>query len=213
MITNRLIQTKASLEKLYELREGNEIVGKTTIPLSFKRQINSSLANKNYKLQFSFTQDTLNWFNYSKNMRLLPFQIYDETNMLVGSVCERRARRFFGYSYFELIYKGKSYYFYEIGLGKEGLKIPMYNDEDSQVGLIEKDSVFYDNKRTYTIHTLNRHYQMLAYFFSVYFNNAFYSSNEVVVKSKHVEYSYTFSKELKSKYNPNFLERRSEDEK
>ncbi|MDF0478919.1 hypothetical protein OL233_01350 [Vagococcus sp. PNs007] len=213
MLTNKLIQTKANLGKIYELREADKVIGRTEIPLTFKRQINSSIANKNYKLQFSYIQEALNWFVHSKNMKLLPFQIYDETNVLVGSVCERRARRFFGYSYFELIYKGESYYFYKIGLGKKGLKILMYNAEDSQVGLIEKDSVFYDNKRTYTIHTLNRHYQMLAYFFSVYFNNAFYSPNEVVGKSKHVEYEYTFNKELKNKYDPSFLERRYEDEK
>lgn len=85
----------------------------------------------------------------------------------------------------------------------------MYDSEDIQVGLIEKDNVSYDNKSTYTINTLNKHYQMLAFFFSVYYDNAYYSPKEVAYKSKEINYEYTLNKELKSKYNSKFIEGRS----
>ncbi|MFD1901139.1 hypothetical protein GQR36_16065 [Enterococcus termitis] len=99
MITNRLIQTKANFGKMYELTEANRIVGTTKIPINLRTQINVSIANKNFKLQFSIIKDALSRFNYSKNVKLLPFQIYNENNVLIGSLCERRTRWLFGYTF------------------------------------------------------------------------------------------------------------------
>ncbi|EOL45102.1 hypothetical protein [Enterococcus caccae] len=208
MITNRFIQTKANFGKIYELREENRIIGTTKIPINLRMQINVSIANKNFKLQFSIIKNALSRFDYTKNVRLLPFQIFNENNVLVGSLCERRTKWLFGYTFFELSYNDETYYFYAIGLGKKGLKIPMYDSNDIQVGLIEKDNISYDNKSTYTINTLDKNYQMLAFFFSVYYDNAYYSPNEVAYKSKEINYKYTINKELKSKYNPQFIEGR-----
>jgi hypothetical protein len=81
-----------------------------------RTQINVSIANKNLKLQFSIIKDALSRFNYSKNVKLLPFQIY---NVLIGLLCERRTKWLFGYTLFELNYNDETYYFYAIGLGKK----------------------------------------------------------------------------------------------
>lgn len=128
--------------------------------------------------------------------------------MLIGYLCIRRTRYFFGYSFFELNYKDEIYRFYSIGMGKAGLKIPMYTDRNNQVGLIEKDTVTYDNKSTYTIHTFGEHEQMLAFLFSVYYDNAFYSTNEIARHKKQTTYQYTLNKKLKNKYDPNFIKRK-----
>lgn len=206
MLTNRLIQTKANFGKAYELREGNKIIGTTKIPMNLRTKINISVANKKFKLQFLIVKDALSRFEYTKNVRLLPFQIFNENNKLMGSLCERRTKWLFGYTFFELNYNDEIYYFYAVGLGKKGLKIPMYNSKNVQIGLIEKDNLSYNNKSTYTINTLNNDYQILAFFFTVYYDNAYYSPNEVTYKSKETNYEYTWSKELKSKYNSSFLE-------
>ncbi len=206
MLTNRLIQTKANFGKAYELREGNKIIGTTKIPMNLRTKINISVANKKFKLQFLIVKDALSRFEYTKNVRLLPFQISNENNKLLGSLCERRTKWLFGYTFFELNYNDENYYFYAVGLGKKGLKIPMYNSKNVQIGLIEKDNLSYNNKSTYTINTLNNDYQILAFFFTVYYDNAYYSPNEVTYKSKETNYEYTWSKELKSKYNSSFLE-------
>lgn len=119
MITNRLIQTKANFGKIYELREENKIIGTTKIPINLRTQINVSIANKNFKLQFSIIKDALSRFDYTKNVRLLPFQLFNENNVWVGSLCERRTKWLFGYTFFELNYNDETYYFYAIGLGKK----------------------------------------------------------------------------------------------
>lgn len=51
---------------------------------------------------------------------------------------------------------------------------------------------------------VNYFYQKKA---NLYFSdNAYYSTKEVAYKSKETVYKYTLNKELKSKYNPKFIE-------
>ncbi|MGM0124845.1 hypothetical protein IGI37_002239 [Enterococcus sp. AZ194] len=96
MITNRLIQTKANFGKMYELIEANRIISTIKIPINLRKEINVSIANKNFKLQCSIIKDAIGRFNYSENMKLLPFQIYNENNVLIGSLCKRRIKWLFG---------------------------------------------------------------------------------------------------------------------
>lgn len=209
MIKSELLQTRAHFGKKYELNlDGGKLIGETTIPITLTPQIKVVINGQKFNLKFSILEDTINKYNLSSNAKLLPFQLYDMNDMLIGYLCICRTKYLFGYSFFELKYKDEIYRFYSIGMGKAGLKIPMYTDQDNQVGLIEKNTVTYDNKSTYTIHTFSEHEQMLAFLFSVYYDNAFYSTNEIARLKKQTTYQYTLNKTLKNKYDPNFIKKR-----
>lgn len=202
MIKTTLIQTKAHLGKLYELStDDGKLVGNTTIPLTLKPEIKMQINKQNINLKFSILEDTINKFNFSKNAKLLPFQIYDTSGLQIGYLCIRRTKYFGGYSFFELNYKEEIYQFYSIGMGKAGIKIPMYTEKEEQVALIEKNVITYNNKSEYDIYSRNEYYQMLAFLFSVYYDNAFYSTSEIASHKKQTTYQYTLNKKLKKKYN------------
>lgn len=73
--------------------------------------------------------------------------------------------------------------------------------------MIEKHPVVYDNKDTYTIYIKDDVYADLICLFVAYYDHATNSkNNEYAIKAKKVNYSYTFNKDLNSKYNPQFKE-------
>jgi len=204
MISSELIQTKGNFTKKYELKCENKLIGTAEVPISLKRKIEVNSFHQKFILQFEFLENILGKFKYGKNAKILPFQIYNDNNILIGSLCKRQTKLFFGYTFYELHYEEDVFYFYEVGLGKKGVKIPMYNNHDIQVALIEKDNTRYDNKSRYHLTSIDKNYQRIAFMWSIYYDIVTNSNNEVSVKSKETMYEYTLNKELKKKYNPNF---------
>ena len=93
---------------------------------------------------------------------------------------------------------------YEIGLGKEGIKLPIYRD-DTQVALIEKDLVVYDNKDTYEIIAIDEMSLEVSALFNLYYDFVKHGNyGEINYKSKERYYLYTMNKELKNKYDSTF---------
>lgn len=125
---------------------------------------------------------------------------------IVRTYFSKRNEIFLGYEYYEYHFFGKEYVAYEIGMGKEGIKIPLY-DVERQIALIEKSTVVYDNKDEYDIYAIDAKALEIAVLFNLYYDfTRFGRFGEFAYKSKETEYLYTLKKELKSKYDPNFKE-------
>ena len=121
-----------------------------------------------------------------------------------GAIYRKRTKGFFGYYYFELHLNDKEYKFYEIGLGKQGIKIPVYVGEQ-QVALIEKDTHTANNLDSYNLSSVDGKTAQAASLFCVYYDFVrFGNHGEVSVNSKQVTYIYTGNKKLKEKYNPDW---------
>lgn len=206
----KLIQTRANISSEYNVVSQNgEILYSATIPLNTKfSQIELYRNNAQiYTLNFNASESAKNIFRIGAKVKTLPFIINDSMGDSVGEIYSKYTKFFLGYPYFEILLDGHTYQAYRIGMGKEGLKIPIY-EKECQVALVEKPTVVKDNKDEYEISALDPSSLELAVIFTIYFDVSNYGNRgEVVYKKTQVEYINTLNKELKSKYDPNFKER------
>lgn len=208
MIIN-LNQTRSNLNMEYEFINEYNLIYKSSIPMKFigREVLFSNNKEALYKLGFSLKDNLKNGLSLGTNRGITPYSIKNIEGVEVGSVELRRTKLLFGYQYYEINFESSLYRAYEIGLGKEGIVIPIYKD-DMQIALIEKPTKVYDNKDTYTIYIEDGKYAIAVLLFSIYFDSVnFGHYNEVVYKTQSTTYTYTLNKELKSKYNPNFKDK------
>lgn len=144
--------------------------------------------------------------NFGKKPSEKQFNIFsiEESGNAIGKICLKRTKAFWGYAYFEMVINDKKYYCYEVGLGKKGLFVCIYYN-DEQIALIEKEAVVKDNKDCYKLYTISSEHLSSICLFALYYDHLrFGNYGEIVYKSKEVYYLYTMNKELKSKYDPEF---------
>lgn len=203
----KFIQTKSKIAAQYECLNEDEVLYTAEIPLNFRGA--KAQLFRNSEVLYTIKSDKINyseeWRKEKLPKRRLPYNIYDANNNLVGSICRLKNTKFFnGYIYYELILNDTKYLMYEIGLGKEGIKLPIYRD-DTQVALIEKDSVVYDNKDTYEIIAIDEMSLEVSALFNLYYDFVKHGNyGEINYKSKETYYLYTMNKELKNKYDSTF---------
>lgn len=132
------------------------------------------------------------------------YSLFDKMRNRCGEICRKKTKSFGGYFYYEVELNKHIYTAYEIGLGKEGIKIPIYRGE-KQIALIQKDCMVRNNLDEYEIIFGDLEMALVATVFVIYYdclnhNNPF----EAVVDKKETKYLYTMNKELNSKYDPNW---------
>lgn len=202
----KFMQTKSKIAAQYQCLNENTVLYTAEIPVNFRGLKAQVLRNSEVIYRINF--DKIDSLKKMKKDRLLekiiPYNIYDTNNSLVGSICLKRTKFFNGYMYYEFILNDIKYIMYEIGLGKEGIKVPIYIG-DTQIALIEKDPVVYDNKDTYEIIAIDEKSLEVATLFNLYYDFIrFGNYGEIAYKSKKTYYLYTTKKELKNKYDSNF---------
>ena len=200
------IQTHANLSAAYSLISDGVVKYHAEIPLNFKGSHAGFFEGDRlrYKLCFDRLESIKGLFKGRVAANMFPFSIWSSDDELVGHAYLKRSKAFFGYMYFEYVLNGKTFYAYEVGMGKQGIKIPIY-DEDKQIALIEKGVVVYDNKDEYEIVGIDDYAIEVAALFNLYYDFVrFGRYGQVVYKSKEVSYLYTINKELKNKYDQTF---------
>jgi hypothetical protein len=159
-----------------------------------------------YKLVFDRDERMRNMFKIDKSTFISnPFYVMNSNDESIGYICGKRKKSFWsgGYWYYEYLFCGRQYLTYSIGMGKEGYKVPIYENE-RQIALIEKDVVTYDNKSTYNVYVLTDEMLEMVLLFNLYYDfTRFGNRNRLVYKTKKVEYIHS-PKVLKTKYDPNF---------
>ena len=165
---------------------------------------------RNGKLLYTLSYDTeerASSIGKSKqNKNLIPYKIDDANGNKCGQIGIKQADVPFWrlYSFHEMTINSNTYRMYTVGLGKEGLKYPIYCN-DTQIALMGKDAVVVNNLDKYDIYAHDRQGAEIAVLFGLYIDiTAAANRGTAVTESVRKVYSITTNKELKSKYNPDF---------
>lgn len=205
----KLKQTSSGSSCTYEVESNGEIIATAvqenniTYTGGIKLFINNELK---YQTKYDVNQriNDIGKKYYDKN--LIPFKILDINNNECGLACIKEAQTSFfnRYSYTELSLNNEIYYMYCVGMGKEGLKYPIYKG-NIQIALMEKENIVINNLDEYVIYMQDDNYLDVALLIALYVDTRFAANRGVYVSSSvHKTYSLTFNKELKSKYNPEY---------
>lgn len=196
------IQTRSRMFALYEGERNGTTLYNAEVPFNLRGKAVRLEHMGSHLCDLCF--DTLKRHSASKG-DLCPFRITDERGIERGRISVRRSRALFGYLYYEMLFDGALFQIYEIGLGRDGIKLPVYT-EGEQVALIEKAPVVRNNNDTYTITSLSESFERVAVIFNLYYDYVRHGHRgEVSVNAKKTYYSYCSSKELKGKYDPCWL--------
>lgn len=206
MLELKLNQTVSNLkEAKFELLNNKEIVytvkfnNLAVTPMTFE-----IFENEKKKYSLVYTNNDLKSIINSVKHPNRVFTLYDKEKQEIGKIYRKYSKFFWGYHFFQFEYHDKIYKMYEVGMGKEGIKLPIYS-EDEQVALIEKNIVTIDNNDTYSIKILNKDLIDMSLIMGLYYDSLRFGHRGEVAKHK-TDYNYliSFNKELISKYDKNW---------
>lgn len=208
MIRFDLRQTYSGTGALYEVALGPGQQYAAQVPLHFLRtRILVSLNGEPlYEAGFELAEHYAGFFQLGEERAVKPFSVFDAAGHLVGGLCIRRPSVFSGYRYFDIALEGQSYRAYEVWLGKEGLKLPLYH-EHRQIALLEKPPIVRNNLDEYHVRLLDESLAGLCVLLGVYFDCLRFSNRgEYSARKVQASYNTTVNRRLRSMYDPAFKE-------
>lgn len=186
----------------FVVKRGSAQVGN----FSLKGRLGSMEANISGKL-FEHSFDMC--FGKSDNIDVArPFRPYiiDENGIQNGVVYQTKFNGglFKKFDYHQMKKSGITYDLFPIGLGKDGSKSPIYQD-NAQIAQIEKDCIVYNDLHTYKIFAKDEFSSEIAVLFAIYmYINAGYRAGEKAITSTVKVVTKTTNKLLLEKYNSDF---------
>jgi hypothetical protein len=143
-----------------------------------------------------------------KLFQTAPWIILDNDKKQVGSVSRIREGFFLSSVYFiQLEFYGHLLKIYEVGLGKEGMRYPIY-DGQGLIAQIEKDAIVHNDLDQYTICALESFGETAAFLGALYIDfTTFRNAGEYGKGKKSFQYVYTRKKEILAAYDPTFHSR------
>lgn len=206
MANASLNQTKSSLSAEFEVVQDGANVYEVKIPFNYPgyhAEIYESGSLK-YSIRWDIGKNLNGVVQKGTNKELAVYNVCDPSGNIVGHMSRKRSKFWGGYFYFILELGGVEYQLYEVGLGKQGIKLPLYRNE-MQVALIEKDITVYNNCDTYQIQFGDKTSLLVSTLLTLYYDNLrFGNHGEVVTNTKKSFYYLSTNKELKQKYNPDW---------
>lgn len=152
-------------------------------------------------------QDTT-WGNTLKDR--MSFKVFVDKNK-VGSIVGGQTKKVSGflqsYNYYEFTLENETYYGYEVGFGKKGLYLCIYKGEEL-IAIVQKNLKVVNFKDSYVAYLEDEKYMSVVVPFSIYYDVTAYGDvmewSTLSIKEKRVN---TTSKELRSKYDADFIKR------
>lgn len=140
--------------------------------------------------------------------RTVPCDITDANGAQIGTLAKIREGTFLSSNYYtELRIGGRVLQIYEVGLGKEGMRYPVYED-GVQLSQVEKEPVVLDNLDAYSLCSLDDFGELAALLFALFLDfHSYRNAGERTRGKKSFQYVYTRRKEILSKYDPDFRSR------
>lgn len=141
---------------------------------------------------------------------LMSFKVLVNQNK-VGSIVGGQYKKVPGflqsYNYYEFVLENEVYYGYEVGFGKKGLYLCIYKGEEL-VAIVQKNLKVVNYKDSYVAYLEDEKYMSVVVPFSIYYDVTAYGDvmewSVLSVKEKRVN---STSKELRSKYDADFIKR------
>lgn len=185
----------------YDILNNHKVVGTAEIPNGYQ----------NYKIWIEYQKESkiLLKFDFEKSLKLIcnsqireNYNVFEE-NSLVGEIYFDRC----GQSHVtnrrcNLQINGTVYEGFLVGLGENGLKIPVFTQE-KQIGLIERACVVVDGKSAYEI-TATEEYIRVLVIMALYIDAAGFNTWGRISKGRVKTILTSKSPEILAKYNPRF---------
>lgn len=208
-----LVQTESSFfSASFELRKNAAVIAsahlKNSIAIDGTIEITMEDTGT-YMMRLRYSKELGNIARNDEDRIHIPYEIYDADQHMIGDIAQKQIKRgiFNRFEFFEMNYQNCTYQLYAIGLGKEGNKFPIYKD-DIQIALIEKDCIVYNNLDEYRIYAIDDSSSFITFVFGLYIDVLMYGNRgEKMKESVQKTYNLSTNKELKSKYDPAFIER------
>lgn len=144
---------------------------------------------------------------FQKERIITRYTITTAYNETIGCIEKRKQIGLFKPPFFTITYHGQTYTIYEVGLGKEGMKYPIYF-EGKQVALIEKEPIVKDNLDEYKLYYIDKSLEIICVILGLFIDIEHYRNLAHIRESKSsFEYTYTLNRKIKDKYDPNFKNR------
>ena len=204
----RLKQFKTSFNMSWKVWNKNEILC----------NVESPFETSNYTIYFAFSNGDkyrmyYNPFDKSFGKKIedrLSFKIFDPNESLIGKFVGRthKTGKFIGgYQFYELNLYDKQYIGYEVGRGRQGVALCLYLNNEL-IGIIDKNTTVINFQDDYNIYLTDSKYLEIATLFDIYYDSTKFSDvGEIALYSQKETYMVTTNKELKNKYDPNFISR------
>lgn len=205
MINTKVTQTVQGALKLseYEITlDENHIIGKAQAELDgLKQKIRYQGSSGIYSLRYGIEQGVqICWIFDDRDEKIGRFSIAGHKGGFLNM----------GFPYTHAYMPAQEYNIYKVPYGKEGIYYPCYirqeKEDGRQVGLIHKPALVMDLKDEYICYAMDWEHMLVLHLFSLYTDILTYrNSGKGASGVKQYQYSYSFNKQLKSKYNPGFL--------
>lgn len=202
-----IIQTISNLSAAYELRENDNTIGRASIANNFTcgGSIECTFFTVRFTLSYAPHQQAESWSKPRQEKTDIPYQLF-RNGELCGQIFLRTSTGglLSRFTYFGMQLDECQYAMYPVGLGKEGIKYPIYTGE-KQIALIEKAAVVHDNLDCYQVTALGEKEGSVAALFGLYLDaRSFANRGEIVKSSIEKTYYLTTNKRLKAMYDPAF---------
>lgn len=110
------------------------------------------------------------------------------------------------HSWYQLELRGRTWDIYEVGLGRKGIKLPVYLGE-RQAALLEKDAKVKDNLDRYGLYALDEDAMLVSVLFGLYYDfKRWRSAGELDVKKTQTTFTFSLKRAVRGKYDPKFKE-------
>lgn len=180
----------------YCVSRNGESIWKAIITTSHRGTKTNIVVSKNEQ-ELYYIRDTRRPYSYN---------IYTPDGEQVGRLFRRIERWFVGPTYYVIELHGKQYSMYCVGLGKQGRKFPIFNENEEQVCLLEKGVVVRNALDVYDLFSIDDDSAFIGMLFGIVFDWREHRRDNrpresVIVSAKIV---FTTNESVKAKYNPTF---------
>ena len=137
------------------------------------------------------------------------FKLFSENQFLGKITTQNKKERGFlqSYSYTSMRIGDVNYFLYQVGLGKKGLYLCIYR-EDDLIAIVDKALTVKNFQDEYMVYTLSQEYAEVILPLVLYYDMTSYGDlMEVKLRSVKRERINTFQKALLAKYDPDFISR------
>ena len=203
-----LIQERSGLSAQYSVIIDGRSVFRIEVPAVSLGKLASVCDESGHLYDITWDiHENKNMFAFRTEKR--KFHVYRITDIpnsnVFGTVYRTRTKAIGGYSYYVIDTLSDVFQMYEIGLGKSGIKLPVFRGED-KIALLEKDVIIENNLDTYSVTYTTSESFIISILFGIYYDyHRFGNRGEYVANSTKRYYLYTTNKQLKSKYNDNWI--------
>lgn len=202
-----IVQTMSNMSASYEARCGGQKIGTAYIENNFLHGGSCAwqFMGQAYELVYQFAKQVQSWSKPVAEKTSVPYKI-TQNDQEVGEICIKLSDGGFfrRYEYYLATFGVAAYQMYSIGLGKEGMKYPIYCG-DMQIALLEKCIEVRDHLDVYHAFAVDSQAGLIAFLFGIYLDmREFANRGKVAPISYEKSVSFTINKALKAKYDPTF---------